>query len=126
AQMLPVRINPHYRARITGNQDLVVNIDLLLRDLKTDQPLAVLDTKYKISDNFSEDDINQVVAYATRMGTDLAILVYPRAHQALELYYGPITVRSLSFDLSRPLEVAGVAFRDALLSLLTESSKPEF
>ena len=69
--------------------------------------------------NFSEDDINQVVAYATRMGTQLAILVYPRPHEELELHYGPVTVRSLSFDLSSPIECAGDAFRDRLLSLLT-------
>jgi 5-methylcytosine-specific restriction enzyme subunit McrC len=118
AQKLPTRVSSHYRARITGNQNLVVDIDLLLRDLATDKPLAVLDTKYKITDDFSEGDINQVVAYAARIGTNLAVLVYPRSHEPLELHYGPITVRSLGFDLSSSIEDAGYAFRDQLLSLL--------
>jgi 5-methylcytosine-specific restriction enzyme subunit McrC len=118
AQRLPMRVSPHYRARITGNQNFTIDIDLLLRNLTTDRPLAVLDTKYKISDDFSQDDIHQVVAYATRVGCQLAILVYPRPHEEVELHYGPVTVRSVCFDLSSPMDHAGDAFRDRLLSLL--------
>jgi hypothetical protein len=39
--------------------------------------IAVADTKYKDAGKLTTDDVAQVIAYADRMETDEAILVYP-------------------------------------------------
>ena len=39
--------------------------------------LGVLDTKYKDTTAPGAADVQQMVAYAVRMGTDKAILIYP-------------------------------------------------
>jgi hypothetical protein len=56
------------------------------------------------------------------MGVNLAILVYPRSHETLELHYGPIVVRSLGFDLSFSIEKTGDVFKKELLLLLEASA----
>jgi 5-methylcytosine-specific restriction endonuclease McrBC regulatory subunit McrC len=47
--------------------------DLAIRDSVTDEPLIVLDTKYKRHARPAADDLAQVVAYATAWGTTDAV-----------------------------------------------------
>ena len=68
---------PQFPAELNANTPLRFVIDVVIRDRKTKRPLAVLDTKYKIAERPKEADIQQVVAYATRMGVQQAFLVYP-------------------------------------------------
>ena len=87
--------------------------------MATDRPLAVLDTKNtKSATIFPRMIFTKWLRTRQEFGCQLAILVYPRPHEEVELHYGPVTVRSVCFDLSSPMDHAGDAFRDRLLSLL--------
>lgn len=78
--------------------------------------LAVLDTKYKAPPEPSSEDLQQVVAYAVRMGTGKAFLLYPRASTpGHRLRIGGVQVYSLGFALGGPLEDAGRMALDGIL-----------
>jgi 5-methylcytosine-specific restriction enzyme subunit McrC len=115
AEWLDVHLPPELAVRV---QDLVpvttgmtFSIDLVIHDRATQEPLCVLDTKYKDAALPSTQDVQQVVAYAEAKGCREAFLVYP-SHDArpFEARIGDIRVRSLVFDLSRDLEEAGELF----------------
>jgi len=91
-------------------------IDLVLYDAAQGQALMVLDTKYKKDRTPSNDDINQVVAYAQLKDCRDAVLIYPtKAIQTVDTSFGQgHRLRSLSFDLSRDLDEAGRALLDGL------------
>ena len=84
--------------------------------------------KYKIEERPKEADIQQVVAYAIRMGVQHAFLVYPScAGSGVEATVEPtaeardsrvVQVRSLVFDIGCDLEEAGLRFRQTLLTNL--------
>ena len=113
---------------LTGNIDLGFVIDVVIRDRRTNRPLAVLDTKYKIAERPKEDDIQQVVAYATRMGVKHAFLVYPSSAGAgVVVTVSPpgdaldsraVEICSLAFDIGSDVEEAGLRFRETLLTNL--------
>ena len=119
---------PQFPAQLRANVSLRFDIDVLIRDRRTKRPLAVLDTKYKIAERPKEADIQQVVAYATRMGVQQAFLVYPSSAGAgVEATVSPtgealdsraVEVRSLFFDIGFDLEEAGLRFRQTLLAKL--------
>ena len=118
-----------FSARLTANVPLEFVIDVLIRDRRTYCPLAVLDTKYKTAERPKATDIQQVVAYAARMGVKHAFLVYPsRAGADVVVTVRPtgdavdsraVEVRSLFFDIGADLEEAGTQFLQALLTNLT-------
>ena len=120
---------PQFSARLTANVPLEFVIDVLIRDRRTNCPLAVLDTKYKTAERPKATDIQQVVAYAARMGVKHAFLVYPsRAGADVVVTVSPtgdaidsraVEVRSLFFDIGADLEEAGTQFLQALLTNLT-------
>ena len=120
---------PQFSARLTANVPLEFVIDVLIRDRRTNCPLAVLDTKYKTAERPKATDIQQVVAYAARMGVKHAFLVYPsRAGADVVVTVSPtgdavdsraVEVRSLFFDIGSDLEEAGTQFLQALLTDLT-------
>jgi 5-methylcytosine-specific restriction enzyme subunit McrC len=88
--------------------------DVLLMD-GTGRPCIVLDTKYKLE--IRRDDVNQVIAYATKVGCQEAVLVYPSGAQGLKRWeVGPVRVRSLAFPLDIDLNDAGRQFLDEVLS----------
>ncbi|MCK4504648.1 MAG: restriction endonuclease [Candidatus Aegiribacteria sp.] len=97
-------------------------IDLVLYDVYGNS-VAVLDTKYKWPDSGkpSNDDINQVVAYAELKGCGEAILIYPvKLEKPVDIMIGDIHVRSLTFDLDNDLDLAGNEFLRDLFSELDE------
>ena len=102
-----------------GDQDnLNIKIDLVVYDAENQQVRCVMDTKYKVPAGTSDNsDITQVVAYATAKGCKEAILIYP-AHVAkpFDVPWGPIRVRSLTFDLSGNLDEAGAHLINEILS----------
>ena len=120
---------PQFSARLTANVPLEFVIDVLIRDRRTNCPLAVLDTKYKTAERPKASDIQQVVAYAARMGVKHAFLVYPsRAGADVVVTVSPtgdavdssaVEVRSLFFDIGADLEEAGPQFLQPLLTDLT-------
>ena len=97
-----------HRVPLEGSDRLTFQIDLALREKSTGKHLAVLDTKYKREPEPDERDIQQVVAYAVRMGTARAILIYP--HKGMRtrfLRVGSVAVEVRAFDLGGDLERAG-------------------
>ena len=91
-------------------------IDLVLFEADSRQPRWVLDTKYKLPDKPSNEDINQVVAYAEVKHCTEAVLIYPAPlAKPLDIRWGNIRVRSLTFALTGNLEEAGNAFLRELL-----------
>jgi len=66
-----------------------------------------------------EADIQQIVAYAVRMNTQTAILVYPSmATQSVDLKVGEVNVRSLIFNIGVDLDEAGRTFLEKLMKLV--------
>ena len=67
------------RVTFSGSDTLHFQIDLVLFESGSGQPVAVIDTKYKSVTSPSADDVAQVVAYAESTGCHDAVLVYPMA-----------------------------------------------
>lgn len=75
----------------------------------------MIDTKYKIGESPSTDDVAQVVAYAEAKGCTEAALVYPiHLRRSLDAHVGRIRVRSLDFPLGGDLDEAGSCLLAAL------------
>lgn len=91
------------------------NIDLVIYEKETQQARFVLDTKYKAPAHPGNDDINQVVTYATTKDCHEAVLIYPKPLN-LDERIGKIRVRSLTFSLDGDLEKAGSKFLEKLFS----------
>lgn len=110
-----------HRLSLEGSDHLAFQIDLGLMEKESGRPLAVLDTKYKRMAEPEETDIQQVVAYAVRMGTNKAVLIYPsRQTRRFVLQVGSVEVSSLVFDLSRELVEGGACFYELLMNRLSE------
>ena len=112
-----LKVDPQYHAKLEANAELSFRIDLVLRDRRSGDAIAVLDTKYKLRELPSQADIQQVLAYAVEMGVDRAFLIYPRRiADPIQMKVGNIEVKTLGFDLSVLIEAAGEEF---LASLVT-------
>ena len=85
---------------------------IVLCDKNSQRPLVVLDTKYKMSEQPTEADIYQVAFYARELGVQRAILVYPSPLRVpLSMRHSwNIAIEALTFDVTKPLSVAGPAF----------------
>ena len=85
--------------------------DLAIYARATNQVRCILDTKYKVIDKPSDDDIAQVIAYAFMKQSPEAVLVYPvQPKVPLDAPSNGIRVRSVSFDLDKDLGQAGQKF----------------
>ncbi len=112
-----LRLDQQYHATLDREVDLAFRIDLVLRTAADGRVLAVLDTKYKHSAEPDEADISQVTAYAVRMKTKEAFLIFPSTATKLkELFLDDIRVRSIVFDLARSVEEAGLRCLSYILS----------
>ncbi|MCL5423330.1 MAG: McrC family protein [Nitrospirae bacterium] len=93
-------------------------MDLVLYDRETQRPLCVLDTKYK-DGTVSNEDYNQVVAYADAVGCENAVLIYPK-----ELEYpfdekpGGIRVKTAVFDVGSELDQSGEKLLERLYAVI--------
>lgn len=130
ARWLQVHID-HKRYRVERQKEfksgealgLKMFVDIVVYDISSKAPLCVIDTKYKVYNSFSNDDYYQVIAYADALGCDEALLVYPEGlARPMDLKPGNIRVRSLSFDLCKPIEEAGRAFLGKLYAVLDEKT----
>ncbi|MEG4454602.1 5-methylcytosine restriction system specificity protein McrC [Microcoleus sp. N9_A1] len=102
--------------RVTHDKIYFDKMDLILRDIETNEILYVLDTKYKAPDKVENTDRNQVVTYATLLNCKNAILIYPQNLKApIDQQIGDIRVRSLTFSLDSNLNEAGKTFLTSLL-----------
>ena len=111
-----IATKPLHRVRLDESGKLFFSIDIVLRDSATDKVLAVLDTKYKRPIEPAAADIEQVVAYATAMRTDKAILVYPSAvTKLIRARAGGVDVEPVVFDIGGDLDESGEHFSRQLL-----------
>jgi 5-methylcytosine-specific restriction enzyme subunit McrC len=108
-------VKPHESVVIGQEGRIKFDIDLVVYDRETQKALFVLDTKYKAPDHPGNDDISQVVTYATAKECDEAVLIYPKPLN-LDERVGKIRVRSLTFSLDGDLDQAGDRFLEDLFS----------
>ena len=110
-------ITPQYQANLDEIGKFFFRIDLVLREMIADRVLAVMDTKYKREPTV--EDIKDVVAYAARMRTNCAILIYPSTErQSVDEKVGDVKVRSITFDINRDPGQGGYSFLENLKFLL--------
>ncbi len=119
-------VRPQHRAQLDANFQVQINIDILLYDKLSGSPVAVLDTKYKLAERPSDDDIYQIAFYARELQTKRAILVYPTLLAApFRMVHGKdIRVESMPFDIAAPLSASGAAFVNALGAALAPMNRP--
>ena len=100
-----IKVRGHHKAVLDSNKNLHFDIDIVIEDSATSAPLAVIDTKYKRDGTPQQNDIQQVVAYAVRMGVNKAYLVYPqKLIEPMRATVGHVTVEALSVDLSENID----------------------
>lgn len=120
ADLSDLIVRPQHRAQLDANFQIQINIDILLCERLSGDPVAVLDTKYKLAERPSDADIYQISFYARELGAKRAILVYPTLLASpLRMLHGKdIRVESLPFDIGSPLSTSGAAFVSALKASL--------
>lgn len=98
------------------DNQLFFQLDLVLENNLNGVTRCVLDTKYKVAQTPSPEDIAQVIAYADALNCDQAFLVYPSAiSEHIDVKPGHIRVRNAFFDLSADLDKAGQNFLQQIL-----------
>jgi 5-methylcytosine-specific restriction enzyme subunit McrC len=122
ARHLPAeyRLVAQERVTLHAAHNLGINIDLVVYDSRTNEPVFVLDTKYKNPDSPSPEDISQVVSYAVAKRARTAVLIYPvEIPRPYDGAYGAgdIRVRTLHFGLEGDLDAAGRQFVGQLLEI---------
>ena len=111
-----ITVRPQYNALLDADFKVSIHIDIVLIEEKSGRPIAVLDTKYKSSDEPSEADIYQIAFYARELQVDRAMLVYPSlSTRQFRIRHGSrIILESLVFDLTAAPDEAGAAFLSEL------------
>jgi 5-methylcytosine-specific restriction enzyme subunit McrC len=121
AHPLPgITVRCQYNAQLDANFEMKIHVDIVLCEEPTQRPIAVLDTKYKASEQPSEADIYQIAFYARELEVDRAMLVYPSmpASPFRVLHGKEILLESLVFDIGLSPDVAGAKFLDTLTARL--------
>ena len=114
-----LRLRSQYRAAIDAEGKLEFRIDLILENLKSGKVLCVMDTKYKKTLQTQMQDIAQVLAYATKMQTLNAFLIYPSGSiNSFHYQVGAYNVRGFYFDITGNIEEAGKQFLQTLLAYI--------
>ena len=97
---LGLRLAYQDRAVLHDASRLTFIFDILLKDVGTGETRYVIDTKYKTPEKPANDDVFQVLSYATQQECPEAVLIYPE-HLArpVATKVGGVRVRSLAFPL---------------------------
>jgi 5-methylcytosine-specific restriction enzyme subunit McrC len=112
-----VSVDRQFIAELDSNADLEFRVDLVVRDRASQEPVCVLDTKYKLGASVNEEDIQQAVAYAVRLGVDRAFLVYPTATaRRVRANVGNVNVQSVAFDVASDFSASGNELLSAIFS----------
>lgn len=111
-------LTEQWRDELPGDFAVTVKPDLVISNRQTLQPLLIIDTKYKHSDTPSQDDLFQVVAYATHLSVNHAFLLYPIPSKPRVTTFGGVAVRTAAFDLGATLAQSGNDCLAAILSTL--------
>ena len=105
--------------RIGSTGYVEFRIDLTLHDAESGTCFAMMDTKYKITDTPTSDDVAQIVAYAVARGVRTGVLSYPRHlshHFRAEV--GGISVHAMSFPIDGDVEAGGRGFVEEIAAVL--------
>jgi 5-methylcytosine-specific restriction enzyme subunit McrC len=90
---------------------LTCAIDLVIKDIHSEECKFILDTKYKIKETVSSQDLHQVRSYAIAMQCPEAILIYPQdLTKGFDGKPDAIRTRSLTFALDDDLNQCGQLF----------------
>ena len=132
AEWLKAHLPPAYSiedqetVNIDEGGKIQVQIDIVLYEKATKQPLCVLDTKYKAAETPSPGDLGQIALYALVKKCNRAILVYPdRLMNPLNKVVKDIRFQSATFSLQGDLEGAGQEFMDHLLQKVEQLKNEE-
>ena len=94
--------------------------DLVVEDRETGIPLLVADTKYKVGEKVSPEDVNQVLAYSMKLNCTEAILIYPFVTaDPYKHDWSGTNVACSCFDLSKSIEEGGELLLDEILGKCT-------
>jgi len=105
------------------SSQLKMRPDMILFDVQKNIPVCVLDMKYKIGETVSNEDYNQMIAYADALGCENAILIYPQHLKSpFNVKVKNIRVQSLVFNLGLPIDEGGEIFLRELYRSLNYSS----
>jgi 5-methylcytosine-specific restriction enzyme subunit McrC len=120
-----VIVRCQHNAQLDSNLEMKIHIDIVLCEEYSQRPIAVLDTKYKASEQPSEEDIFQIAFYARELRVDHAMLVYPSMlARPLRMFHGKnLLLESLVFDIGASLDVAGTAFLNALNARMADPAR---
>lgn len=113
AAWLKRHLSPHLRLEKQYKIEigLKCEIDLVIKDIQSEECKFILDTKYKIKETVSSQDLNQVRSYASAMQCPEAILIYPQdLTKAFDSKPDAIRTRSLTFALDDDLDQCGYKF----------------
>jgi 5-methylcytosine-specific restriction enzyme subunit McrC len=115
-----ITVRCQHKAKLDANFEIEIHIDLVLCDEASQQPVAVLDTKYKVDEHPTEADIYQIAFYARELHVNRGMLVYPsKLASSFRMLHGhDIHLESLVFDIGAPPDLAGIAFLNDLRSCL--------
>ncbi len=104
-----------------AGKELKYRIDIVLYNTERDEPIAVIDVKYKDNKRPSTSDISQMVGYAKATGTEESFLLYPSSFEdSLDVQLDDVRVRNQIFSLNDDLESSGFAFLTDLAEALDE------
>jgi 5-methylcytosine-specific restriction enzyme subunit McrC len=116
-RMLPLRTQDVVRIGSTGSVEF--RIDLTLHDAAAGTCLAVMDTKYKIADTPTSEDVAHIVAYAVARGARTGVLIYPRRlSRPFRAEVGGISVHAMNFPIDGDVEAGGRGFVEEIATVL--------
>lgn len=113
---LPERFAVKYEEYVTlmeyeRSRDLKYRIDLIIYDHENDEPVCVIDAKYKDSERPETEDISQMAGYAKSLDVDETFLMYPtELEEDLDVNLNGVRVRNLAFELEDNLNANGEKF----------------
>jgi len=114
ARWINAHLDPQYRLKtqeslvVSKDGNLKMQMDLVLYGNGSEQPLCVLDTKYKVHGSIQSPDYNQAVAYADALHCDTALLLYPQElAMPFDVKKGNVRVKTIAFDVSKDLDESG-------------------
>ncbi|MGE5592475.1 MAG: McrC family protein [Betaproteobacteria bacterium] len=118
------KVQPQEQVVVGTSGELVFRMDLVLYDLERGGVCCILDTKYKVSDTPSTQDIAQLFTYELARECDRAVLVYPTASiKPFEDSIQNKRVKSMAFALEgEDMRESGEGFLTQLLSWVKDGS----
>jgi 5-methylcytosine-specific restriction endonuclease McrBC regulatory subunit McrC len=86
-------------------------MDIVLSEVNSGRAVAVIDAKYKADSEPSPQDVYQAVAYATQLGINHAVLVYPVATTGPRSdRIGSVQITAIGYDIGSAMAASRTKF----------------